>query len=353
METKYTNYLLPSLRTGGRTLLDRHDRLRKTALVIGLSKEAKGRLEWFIFHEVRAQGNARLTARHFGIAPKTFYKWLLRFDAGNLRSLEEKSRVPKRTRQKEYTFLQYARLVKLRREHIRYGKMKLLTLYKQMYPDETHISAWKIQCMIERSGIYYLPKKQARINRKRRLSVKRKKITDLKTKPVSGFLLCLDTVVLYWNSRKRYVLTAIDRHAKVAFARMYTTHSSTSARDFLYRLHYLLDGKVENIQTDNGSEFHLHFDQACQTLKIPHYWSRVKTPKDNAVNERFNRTLQEEFVQMGNMTDNVTIFNRKLTDWLVEYNFRRPHQSLGYMPPMNFSYKYHKVLPMYPSSTNH
>jgi len=30
---------------------------------------------------------------------------------------------------------------------------------------------------------------------------------------------------------------------------------------------------------------------------------------------------------------------------------KRPHQTLGYMPPINFSYKYHKVLPMYPSST--
>lgn len=45
------------------------------------------------------------------------------------------------------------------------------------------------------------------------------------------------------------------------------------------------------------------------------------------------------------------IGNRNLTEWLVEYNFRRPHQALGYLPPINFSFKYHKVLPMYPSST--
>jgi transposase InsO family protein len=167
----------------------------------------------------------------------------------------------------------------------------------------------------------------------------------------SGFLLCLDTIVRYWCGQKRYILTAIDRHAKIAFARMYTNHHSSSTADFLYRLYYLLDGKIENVQTDNGSEFHKHFDVACAQLKLDHYWSRTKTPKDNAVNERFNRTLQEEFIQLGHMTSDANLFNQKLTEWLIEYNFKRPHQSLGYMPPMNFSYKYHHVLPMCPSST--
>ena len=126
METKYTNYLLPSLRTGGRTLLDRHDRLRKTALVIGLSKEAKGRLEWFIFHEVRAQGNARLTARHFGIAPKTFYKWHKRFDNGLVGKLEDESKAPINTRQWTVTIEEQTRIKKLRIDNIHYGKKKLM-----------------------------------------------------------------------------------------------------------------------------------------------------------------------------------------------------------------------------------
>ncbi|MBI5230139.1 MAG: transposase [Candidatus Magasanikbacteria bacterium] len=45
------------------------------------------------------------------------------------------------------------------------------------------------------------------------------------------------------------------------------------------------------------------------------------------------------------------LFNIKLTEWLIHYNFERPHQTLDYMPPINFTYKYHNVLPMYPSST--
>jgi transposase InsO family protein len=129
------------------------------------------------------------------------------------------------------------------------------------------------------------------------------------------------------------------------------THNSASAHDFLHRLHILLDGKIENIQTGNGSEFHRHFDDACQALGLEHYWSRVKTPKDNAVNGRFNRTLQDEFLSFGNMTDDTVAFNRRLTEWFLESNFRRPHQALKYLLPLTFTFKYHTVSPMYPSHT--
>jgi transposase InsO family protein len=331
-------------------LKDQHARWRKTAELLHLSRAARGRLEWIIFWE-KHHKEVSLTCRHFGIARKTFYKWQGRFEKDFLKGLEEESRKPRRRRTREYTPRQYERVVVLRRQHLRYGKMKLLELYRRRHAEDHSISAWKIQCIIKASGLYYDASKQARTNRKRSVTRTRKKITELKRKPVSGFLLCLDTVVRYWKGQKRYILTAIDRHTKVAFARMYTTHSSASARDFLYRLHLLLDGKIENVQTDNGSEFHRHFETACQQLNLAHYWSRIKTPKDNAVNERFNRTVQDEFISLGNMTADTVTFNHNLTEWLVEYNFSRPHQTLGYLPPISFTFKYHKVLPMYPSST--
>lgn len=330
--------------------LSRHERWRRRASLSRLSREAKQRLEWIIFYESKGK-QASLTARHFGIARKTFYHWLKRFDEINLHTLETLSRAPRSKRQREYTPLQYTRIIALRRAHIRYGKMKLLVLYQTEFPQDKSLTSWKIQCIIKRSGLYYHPIKQARINRKRCLSAKRKKITDLSRKPRNGFLICVDTMIRHVSQQKRYILTGIDHYSKLAFARMYTTHSSKNAADFLRRLHYLLDGRIENVQTDNGSEFKLNFDQALVKLDIPHYHSRVKTPKDNAVNERFNRTLEDEFLSLGHLSADTESFNHELTEWLVEYNSRRPHQSLGYMPPLNFHFKYHKLLPMYPSST--
>jgi len=314
-----------------------------------LSQEAKLRLKWMDYYR-NHNHNASLTSRHFGISRKTLHKWLKRYDRLRLVSLESQDRAPKRRRQREITGQQLVRIIQLRKQYIRYGKEKLAYLYGQQYQEK--ISAWKIQKVIEKHKLYYHPQKADRIRRKRQRSFQKKRITELKQKKLSGFLLQADTIVLYWKGLKRYILTAIDKYSKIAFARMYTTHSSYNARDFLYRLNYLLDGKIENVQTDNGSEFLKHFDRALKELNINHYFSRNHTPKDNAVNERFNRTLEEEFLRQGNFHLDLQKFNQILTEWLVEYNFRRPHQALGYTPPINFQAKYLKVLPMYPSNTN-
>ena len=244
-------------------------------------------------------------------------------------------------------------MVKLRKEFIKYGKVKILKKYQRQYPLDKAISEWKVQCIIESSGIYPKPIKNQQIQAKRAKSQQKKRITELKIKPKNGYLLCVDTIIKHWNGKKRYILTAIDKFNKLAFARMYNNHSSLSAKDFLLRLNYALNGKIENIQTDNGSEFQKHFDQACNLLNLNRYFSRVRTPKDNATVERFNRTLKEEFIGLGNMTTETNLFNKRLTEWLIEYSFGRPHQSLDYLTPAEFVQKYSKVLPMYLSCTLH
>jgi len=297
----------------------------------------------------RQAKNVSLTCRHFGISRKTFHKWKKMYDPCNLATLESRSRAPKRKRQREISWEQESRIIRLRKEHLGYGKEKLAQRYAEIHGEK--ISCWKVQKTIERYRLYPNPRRTEALRQKRARAQNKKRITELKQKKISGFLIQADTIVIFARGFKRYVMTAIDKYSKIAFARMYKTHSSYNAKDFLDRLHYLLDGKIENIQTDNGSEFLKYFERACLNFKINHYFSRNRTPKDNAVLERFNRTLQEEFIGQGNFTTDTDVFNRDLTEWLVEYNFRRPHQSLGYVAPINFQAKYLKVLPMYPSYT--
>lgn len=46
-----------------------------------------------------------------------------------------------------------------------------------------------------------------------------------------GYLTAMDTVVVYWDNTKHYILTAIGTVSKIAFARMYTAKSSRSVTD--------------------------------------------------------------------------------------------------------------------------
>jgi len=311
-----------------------------------LSKSAKNRLKWMDYH--RQCENVSKTCRHFGISRKIFYKWHNVFDPENLFSLEDKSKAPINTRKREITQLEEDRVVALRKRNLCYSKFKLEKLYFQEYGE--WISSWKIQNVILKHNLYPNRSRTQRITRKRLKAKKKERITKLQKQKQSGFLLCLDTVQLRKVNDKRYVFTGIDFHSKIAFARMYKNINSKNSADFLNRLLYLVDGNIQNIQTDNGSEFHRYFETACTKLNLNHYWSRPRTPKDNAVNERFNQTLQHEFVNFGNFTTDIDKFNQNLTEWLIEYNFRRPHETLAYATPINF-HNSMQVLPMYPSST--
>ncbi len=326
-------------------------RWKKIIKKLNLSKKANQRLEWIIYYYTKANRNTSLTCRHFGIARSKWYFWFNKFNEENLRTLEDNSTAPIRRRKKEYTNLQYARIVKIRKDFIRYGKVKILDRYQKLYPEDKTISEWKVQCIIQLSKLYYHPKKTTRIAHKRKKSQNKRRIAKLKKKPKNGYLVALDTIVRVINGQRRYIVTAIDNYSKIAYARMYNSHSSISTTDFITRLNYLLKDAIENIQTDNGSEFQKYFDRTCQKLNLNRYYSRVRQPKDNPVCERFNRTLNEEFIQLGNATSNIGVFNTQLTEWLIEYNFNRPHQSLGYMAPIAFAQKYSKVSKMYSSST--
>ena len=86
----------------------------------------------------------------------------------------------------------------------------------------------------------------------------------------------------------------------------------------------------------NGSEFAWEFERAVARLGIQRYSSRVKTPKDNPEIERFNGTLEYEWLYDSNLSLDPEELNPWLTEWLIEYNFNRPHQSLAYLTPIQY-----------------
>ena len=56
----------------------------------------------------------------------------------------------------------------------------------------------------------------------------------------------------------------------------------------------------------------------------------------NAHCERFNRTIQESFIDYHEdlLFTNLDAFNQELADWLVFYNTERPHQALAMLSPV-------------------
>lgn len=317
-------------------LLNKYDRWRKQGKILKLSKRAKTKLEWFIYYYSKANQKALVTCRYFGISKSVFYKWLAVFDPVNLKALEEGSRAPVETRKKQLTGTEDYNILTLRKANPEFGKMKIRQLYFNHH--KVWVSSWKIQLVIEK---YHLQRKPKALDRHfKKQSVSKRKTVELKKQQYPGFLVAFDSIVLYRNGLKRYIVTGIDTVSKVAWARVYKNHTSATAKGLFIRLYAITQGNILNTCQDNGSEFEKEFTKLLASLRIPQYFSRVKTPKDNPVCERFNRTLKEEFLRQGNYTSDIQEFNRRLSQWLIKYNTFRPHQSLKYLTPFEYHFNH-------------
>ncbi|MFZ2202152.1 MAG: integrase core domain-containing protein, partial [Microgenomates group bacterium] len=115
---------------------------------------------------------------------------------------------------------------------------------------------------------------------------------------------------------------------------------------------YLSNHQIVNAHHDNGVEFEGEFEKACEELNIQQIYSRVRRPKDNPALERFNRTIQEEWLEVSEVgLDNIGQANLDLTEWLVLYDFDRPHQALDYQSPIEYATSRFPVSPMWAAST--
>jgi transposase InsO family protein/transposase-like protein len=320
-----------------------------------LSEKAQLKLEWIIFYQTVGKRNALLTAKHFGINPKTLHKWKERFNEKNLLALEEQSRKPNQARQWMVTASEEMNIKDLRKRNLELGKKKLQALYLKEYHE--HISTWRIERVIRRYNLYPdLVKHNYQVQKKRNSTPKVRIHTvkeQLKQVKQFGFLWHIDTIIIWWYGQRRIIFTAIEDVTKIAFARVYKTNTSGFSEDFLKRLLYLTEGKVNIMHQDNGSEFQGAFERACQTLGILQIYSRPHTPKDNPSLERFNSTIQYEWLQYSvTGLDDINEANQDLTNWLIKYNSYRPHQALDYKTPLEYAQEtFFKVLPMWSAST--
>ena len=88
--------------------------------------------------------------------------------------------------------------------------------------------------------------------------------------------------------------------------------------------------------TDNGSENKYKFREELQKENIFQFYSNSGTPTDNPRVERSHLTDDLEFYQKGGLKKTFEEQKTTLMDWEYFYNFKRPHQALGYLTPMEY-----------------
>lgn len=127
-------------------------RLLRNAPELELSLEAIQKLKWFLF-AAEHEGNVSLTCRHFGISRSTFLRWAERFDAQDLRTLDEHSRSPHTVREPETDPRVVAIITELRRAQPTIGKEAIATILQQTH--NLTVSSSTVGRVISRHGLFF------------------------------------------------------------------------------------------------------------------------------------------------------------------------------------------------------
>ena len=135
-----------------------------------------------------------------------------------------------------------------------------------------------------------------------------------------------------------FVHVAVDDHSRVAFSQILRDERSESAVHFVHAAvtyYRALGVRIRRLLTDNGSCYRSHaFRQACERLGLRHRFTRPYTPRTNGKAERFIQTALREWAYARSY-DSSQQRAAHLHPWLHDYNWHRPHGSLGYNPPIN------------------
>ena len=282
----------------------------------------------------------------FGAKRSTLFQWkkTLADSGGKIDSLNPGRQARKRTNKREINFNLLREIKRLRLEVCpNMGKAKI-KVFLDKFCRKNNLPTYsesKIGRIIKDKKIYHHRQKVSHFGKIKTI-VRQKKLRKPKELLVKepGELLEIDTIVKFVSGLKRYIITAVDTFGRPAFALAYTRANSANTRDFFHKLETVMPFPVRAVQTDNGSEFHLYFRNYLKERQITHYWNYPGRPYRNGHIEKFNRTIQEEFVdQNESLLADPDVFNRKLIDWLLWYNTERPHWSLKLSSPIDYLIK--------------
>jgi transposase InsO family protein len=274
----------------------------------------------------------KLAAASFNVSQKTTAKWVRRYREAGVGALGDHRSRPRRLRAPTSAEL-VERVEALRRER------------------------WTGQRIARQTGL-----SRATVSRiLRRLKLNR--MRDLEPPPVvqryehaaAGDLLHLDIKRLVRIARPshrvtgnrrdkvpgigaEYVHIAIDDHSRIAFSAMYPDETRASVLHFLdaaLAYYARLGIRFKAVLTDNGVSYRSHaFADRCRALGLKHRRTRPYTPRTNGKAERFIQTALREWAY-ARTYQNSAEREQHLAPWIHEYNWHRPHASLGLSPPIS------------------
>ena len=270
-------------------------------------------------------------ARRFGVARQTVHVWLRRYAAGGLGGLADHSSKPLSCPHQMASELE-ARIVEMRRAHPGWGPRTILFWLAHdgvsPLPGRTSVE----RCLVRHGLVTPQARKRKRSDYKR---WERSRAMELWQMDIVGGVRIVD-------GSEAKIVSGIDDHCRfVISARVVARATARPVCDAL--THAMnVHGVPEQILTDNGKVFTARFgpgpgpvlfDKICVDNGITHILTAPRSPTTTGKIERWHKTLRREFLN-GKVFASIADAQAQLDVWVREYNYERPHQSLGGVPPI-------------------
>ncbi len=321
-----------------------------------LSSEAKKRLHWLYVLYYEQAGNVTKAANKIGISRQWLspLKSLFEKRGKDPRALEPKSKAPHSTKKRKRISKEVEDKILIVRKDSKnvWGKIKIAVVLKRDYQikiDPNTVNSYLhkhrlIDPKISLKNSRAWQAKIARENPEAELVVRYrppKVIKDL----APGALVEKD--MKYVEKQTRMTTgkeadnfysqhTEIDSFTRIRSLELARNSTALGSAEAHEKSKEKFGFVIACENTDNGYENQKEFREVLKKDKVFHFNSNKGTPTDNPRVERSHLTDEVEFYQKGGFKKTFEEQAAALKEWEYFYNWKRPHQALGYLTPIAF-----------------
>jgi transposase InsO family protein len=264
---------------------------------------------------VRSGKSTREVARYFGYNQSSIVRWCKKAGIVVGARIETESSAPK-TNSKSLPKEVVGRIIHARLKTKRCAEV----VYETLKSEGVEVSLSSVKRKLSRYGLL-----------KKRSPWKKRRIYPIRPEAKApGILLQMDTIHFVDRYGKRtYVYTALDVYSRYGFAVLSEKIGARPSIVFLKKVIRYFPFDIQNIQTDNGPEFSLHFTDFVTRRGMTHRHIHPRSPNENGHLERFNRTIQEEIGRHGLCI----LIPKDIEKYLNHYNTERLHMGINFKTP--------------------
>jgi transposase InsO family protein len=137
-----------------------------------------------------------------------------------------------------------------------------------------------------------------------------------------------------------YIHSLVDDHCRLAYSEVLPDEKGSTCAGFLLRAaeYFAAHGitQIREVMTDNHWSYAKSTDVAAAmaALGAKHIFIKPHCPWQNGKVERYNRTMQTEWIYTRIFTSNIERA-QALAPWLEHYNTERRHSAIGGLPPIS------------------